>query len=241
MKVFLAVAIAAGLVAGSTLAQQPSQPGAGPASGIELKDLKQKASYSYGYSLGRQLKAQAVDIEPELFARGLADAFGGGPAALKDEEIQSSLQAFARQLQSRQAGMAGKAAATNKLEGERFLAANKNNPGVTTLPSGLQYKVLKPGTGPKPRATDTVTVHYEGKLIDGTIFDSSLKRGEPTSFAVNQVIAGWTEALQLMPVGSTWQLFIPSNLAYGEHPRPGGPIGPNAVLTFEVQLLKIGR
>ena len=129
-------------------------------------------------------------------------------------------------MQAKQAGMAGKAAATNKVEGERFLAANKNNPGVTTLPSGLQYKVLKQGTGPKPRATDTVTVHYEGKLIDGTVFDSSLKRGEPTSFAVNQVIPGWTEALQLMPVGSTWQLFIPSNLAYGEHPRPGGPIGP---------------
>jgi len=241
MKVFLAVATAALLVAGSTLAQQPSQPGAGPASGVELKDLKQKASYSYGYSLGRNLKAQAVDIDPELFARGLADALGSGPAALKDEEIQASLQAFARQLQSRQAGMAGNKAASNKVEGERYLAANKNKPGVTTLPSGLQYKVLKQGSGPRPRANDTVTVHYEGKLIDGMVFDSSLKRGQPISFPVNQVIAGWTEALQLMPVGSTWQLFIPSKLAYGENPRPGGPIGPNAVLTFEVQLIKIGQ
>ena len=241
MKVFLAVATAAGLVAGSTLAQQPSAPSAGPASGVELKDLKQKASYSYGYSVGRNLKAQAVDLDPEIFARGLADALGGGPAALKDEEIQASLQAFARQIQSRQANMAGKAAASNKVEGERYLAANKNKPGVTTLPSGLQYKVLKQGSGPKPKATDTVTVHYEGKLIDGTIFDSSLKHGEPASFPVNQVIAGWTEALQLMPVGSTWQLFIPSKLAYGENPRPGGPIGPNAVLTFQVQLIKIGQ
>ncbi len=241
MKVFLAVATAAGLVAGSTFAQQPSAPGAGPASGVELKDLKQKASYSYGYTLGRNLKAQAVDIDPELFARGVADAFGGSPAVLKEEEIQASLQAFARQLQSRQAGMAGKTAASNKVEGERYLAANKSKPGVTTLPSGLQIKVLKQGTGPKPKATDTVTVHYEGKLIDGTIFDSSLKRGEPASFPVNQVIAGWTEALQLMPVGSTWQLFIPSKLAYGENPRPGSPIGPNAVLTFEVQLIKIGQ
>jgi FKBP-type peptidyl-prolyl cis-trans isomerase FklB len=241
MKDFLAVATAAVLVAGSTLAQQPSEPGAGPASGVELKDLKQKASYSYGYSLGRNLKAQAVDIDTELFARGLADALGGGRAALKDEEIQASLQGFARQLQSRQAGMAGKAAASNKVEGERYLASNKNKPGVTTLPSGLQYKVLKQGSGPKPKANDTVTVHYEGKLIDGTIFDSSLKRGQPASFPVNQVIAGWTEALQLMPVGSTWQLFIPSKLAYGENPRPGGPIGPNAVLTFEVQLIKIGQ
>jgi len=241
MKVFLAVATAAVLVAGYTLAQQPFTPSAGPAPGVELKDLKQKASYSYGYSLGRNLKAQSVDIDPELFARGLADALGSGPAALKDEEIQASLQAFARQLQSRQAGMAGKAAASNKLEGERFLAANKNKPGVTTLPSGLQFKVLKQGSGPKPKASDTVTVHYEGKLIDGTIFDSSLKSGKPASFPVNQVIAGWTEALQLMPVGSTWQLFIPSKLAYGESPRPGGPIGPNAVLTFEVQLIKIGQ
>ena len=241
MKVFLAVATAAGLVAASALAQQPPASGAGPASAVELKDLKQKASYSYGYSLGKNLKVQAVDIDPEVFSRGLVDALGGGPGALKDEEIQASLQAFARQLQAKQAGMAGKAAATNKVEGERFLAANKNNPGVTTLPSGLQFKVLKPGSGRKPKATDTVTVHYEGKLIDGTVFDSSLKRGQPTSFAVNQVIAGWTEALQLMPVGSTWQLFIPSKLAYGENPRPGGPIGPNAVLTFEVQLLKIGQ
>ena len=241
MKVFLAVATAAVVVAGSTLAQQPSEPGARPASGVELKELKQKASYSYGYSLGRNLKAQAVDVDPELFARGLADALGGGPAALKDEEIQTSLQAFTRQLQSRQAGMAGKAAASNKVEGERFLAANRNKPGVTTLPSGLQYKVLKQGSGPRPKANDTVTVHYEGKLIDGTIFDSSLKRGQPISFPVSQVIAGWTEALQLMPVGSTWQLFIPSKLAYGENPRPGGPIGPNAVLTFEVQLIKIGQ
>lgn len=241
MKVFLAVATAAGLVAGSALAQQPSAPGAGSAAGVELKDLKQKASYSYGYTLGKNLKAQAVDIDPEVFARGVADALGGGPGALKDEEIQASLQAFARQLQARQAGVAGKAAASNKVEGEKFLAANKNQPGVTTLPSGLQIKVLKQGSGPKPKATDTVTVHYEGKLIDGTIFDSSLKRGQPTSFPVNKVIAGWTEALQLMPVGSTWQLFIPSNLAYGENPRPGGPIGPNAVLTFEVQLLKIGE
>jgi len=137
--------------------------------------------------------------------------------------------------------MAGKAAVSNKLEGEKFLAENKKQPGVTTLPSGLQVKVLKQGTGPKPKATDTVTVHYEGKLIDGTVFDSSLKRGEPASFPVNGVIAGWTEALQLMPVGSTWQLVIPSNLAYGENPRPGGPIGPNAVLTFQVQLIKIGQ
>lgn len=155
--------------------------------------------------------------------------------------MQACLQAFAQQIQSKQAGMASKAAASNKVAGEKFLSDNKSKQGVVTLPSGLQYKVLKTGDGPKPKATDSVTVHYEGKLIDGTIFDSSIKKGEPISFPVRGVIPGWTEALQLMPVGSTWQLFIPSNLAYGEHPRPGGPIGPNAVLTFEVQLIKIGE
>ena len=178
---------------------ESSAPGTGVAAGVELKDLRQKASYGYGYNLGRNLKAQAPEIDPELVMKGLADAFGGSPAALKDSEIQASLQEFARQLQARQAGMASRAAATNKVEGERFLAANKNNPGVTTLPSGLQYKVLKQGTGPKPRSNDTVTVHYEGKLIDGTIFDSSLKRGSPASFAVNGVIAGWTERSSSCP------------------------------------------
>ena len=241
MKVFLAVATAAALVACSSLAQEPSAAKAARPPGGELKDLKQKASYSYGYSLGRNLKAQKVELDAELIARGIADALGGGAAALNDAEIQSCLQEFSKQLQARQAGMAGKAATGNKVEGEKFLAENKDKPGVTTLPSGLQYRVVKQGTGPKPTATDTVTVHYEGKLIDGTIFDSSLKRGEPASFPVNRVIPGWTEALQLMPVGSTWQLFIPSNLAYGEHPRPGGPIGPNAVLIFDVQLIKIGE
>jgi FKBP-type peptidyl-prolyl cis-trans isomerase FklB len=241
MKLFLAVATAAGLVAGSALAQDPSAPNAGAqAQAGDLKDLKQKASYSYGYRLGRSLKTQGVEIDAQALAKGLADALGG-TAALKDEDMQASLQAFAQQIQSKQAGMASKAAVANKVEGEKFLADNKDKPGVVTLPSGLQYKVIKPGNGPKPKATDTVTVHYEGKLIDGSIFDSSLKRGEPASFPVNGVIAGWTEALQLMPVGSTWQLFIPSNLAYGERPRPGGPIGPNAVLTFEVRLMKIGE
>ena len=166
--------------------RSPRRPKAARAPGGELKDLKQKASYSYGYSLGRNLKAQKVELDAELIARGIADALGGGAAALNDAEIQSCLQEFSKQLQARQAGMAGKAATGNKVEGEKFLAENKDKPGVTTLPSGLQYKVVKQGTGPKPTATDTVTVHYEGKLIDGTVFDSSLKRGEPASFPVNR-------------------------------------------------------
>lgn len=239
MKSFLAVATAAGLVAGSALAQDPSPKAGVPAQAGDLKDLKQKASYSYGYRLGLNLKNQGVEIDSQTLARGLADAIVGTPA-LKEADMQACLQDFAQQIQAKQAGMASKAAAANKVEGEKFLAANKTKPGVVTLPSGLQYKIIKEGAGPKPKASDSVTVHYEGKLINGTIFDSSLKRGEPISFALTGVIPGWTEALQLMSVGSVWQLFIPSNLAYGEHPRPGGPIGPNAVLTFEVQLLKIG-
>lgn len=245
MKVFLSVTAALGVVVGAAFAQDPSAPkarqGEGRAPAGTAGDLAQKASYSYGFGLGRQLKAQGVNLDAQAIAKGLADAMSGAEPALSDKEMQECLQDFARQLQARQAGMASKVAAANKVEGEKFLTANKTRPGVVTLPSGLQYKVLKQGNGPKPKATDTVTVHYEGKLIDGTIFDSSLKRGQPASFPVNGVIAGWTEALQLMPVGSTWQLFIPSELAYGERPRQGGPIGPNAVLTFEVQLLKIGE
>lgn len=236
MKRFLTVATLAGVMTGSALAQNP--PATEPAGGA---DLRQKASYSYGYNLGHSLKAQGVDLDAQLIAKGLTDALSGGKSSMSEQEMQECLQAFARQIQAKQAGMANKAAAANKAEGERFLAQNKTKPGVVTTASGLQYKVLKQGNGPKPKAADKVTVHYEGKLIDGTVFDSSLKRGEPISFEVTGVIPGWTEALQLMPVGSTWQLFIPSNLAYGEHPRPGGPIGPNAVLTFEVRLLKIGE
>jgi FKBP-type peptidyl-prolyl cis-trans isomerase FklB len=187
------------------------------------------------------MKAQGVPLDPQAIAKGIADGMAGAEPECSEADMMAALQDLSRQLQAKQAGMAGKAAATNKAEGEKFLAANKTKAGVVALPSGLQYKVVKQGKGPKPKATDTVTVHYEGKLVDGTIFDSSLKRGEPASFPVNGVIAGWTEALQLMPVGSTWQIFIPSDLAYGERPRPGGPIGPNAVLTFEVQLLKIGE
>jgi FKBP-type peptidyl-prolyl cis-trans isomerase FklB len=240
MRFFVAAATAA-LIVGSALAQDPVAQKAGKRPAPAMDDLRSKASYGYGFSIGRNLKGQGVDFDSELVARGLADAFAGSGQALTDQEIQAALQAFGQQLQAKQAGMAGKAAAANKAQGEKFLLENKAKPGVVTLPSGLQYKIIKEGTGPKPTADDMVTVHYEGKLIDGTVFDSSLTRGQPASFPVGGVIAGWTEALQLMPVGSTWQLFIPGNLAYGAKGAAGGKIGPNAVLTFEVQLLKIGR
>ncbi|WP_165226938.1 FKBP-type peptidyl-prolyl cis-trans isomerase [Aquisphaera insulae] len=234
MKVLVCVALATGLMATSAMAQDPAAP-------VQLKSLKEKASYGYGFMMGQNMKKQGVDLDPVLLARGLADAFGGNEALLKEPEIQASIQEFARQVQAKQASMAGKAAESNKAEGVKFLAENKKKPGVTTTASGLQYKVIKQGTGPKPKASDTVTVHYEGKLLDGTVFDSSIKRGEPIEFPLSGVIKGWTEGVQLMPVGSTYQFFIPSELAYGESPRPGGPIPPNAVLTFEVQLIKIGE
>ena len=147
---------------------------------------------------------------------------------------------FQQQIQAKQMDAARGAADKNKKEGDAFLAANKAKPGVVTLPSGLQYKVIKEGTGQTPKATDTVTTNYRGTLIDGTEFDSSYKRNEPTSFPVNGVIRGWTEALQKMKVGSKWQLFIPADLAYGPNPQPGSPIGPNSVLIFDIELLGIG-
>ena len=244
MKLFLAVATAAGMLASSALAQDPAtaKKAAAPAAGsaVDAKDLPQKASYAYGYRMGKGLKAQGADFDVQALAKGMADAFSDAKPSMTEEEMQAAFQAFVQQVQSKQEGMAKKAANDNKGVGEKYLADNKAKPGVVTTPSGLQYKVLKQGTGAKPKATDTVTVHYEGKLIDGKVFDSSIQRGEPASFPLNGVIAGWTEGLQLMPVGSKFQFFIPSNLAYGENPRPGGPIGPNAVLTFEVELLKIG-
>jgi FKBP-type peptidyl-prolyl cis-trans isomerase len=158
---------------------------------------------------------------------------------LTEDEARAALMQLQKEMQEKQQAKAAAEGDANKKEGEAFLAANKGKEGVVTLPSGLQYKILTPGTGPKPTATDSVVCNYKGTLINGTEFDSSYKRGEPATFPVTGVIKGWTEALQLMPVGSKWQLFIPSDLAYGARGTPGGPIGPNATLIFEVELMSI--
>ncbi|MDX2039495.1 MAG: FKBP-type peptidyl-prolyl cis-trans isomerase [Isosphaeraceae bacterium] len=239
MRPLPAAAIALVLSAGSAFAQDPAAAKAAAAP-TDPKELTTKASYAYGFRMGKGLKAQGAEFDVAALGKGIADAFADAKPSMTEEEMQVCFQAFVQQVQAKQEGMAKKAADDNKKVGEAYLAANKSKPGVVTTPSGLQYKILKQGTGPKPKATDTVTVHYEGKLIDGKIFDSSIQRGEPASFPLNGVIAGWTEGVQLMPVGSKFQFFIPAALAYGENPRPGGPIGPNAVLTFEVELLKIG-
>jgi FKBP-type peptidyl-prolyl cis-trans isomerase FklB len=246
MKKPLAGLAVLGLVVGSALAQQPktapkTAAPAQPAGPGELKSTKQQASYGLGLSIGRNLKAQSIDVDLELLSRGLRDGVAGSEPLLTDEQIQNALRAFQQELMEKQAAITKAEAERNKKEGEAFLAANKKKEGVKTLPSGLQYKVIKEGTGPVPKAEDTVSTHYRGTLIDGTEFDSSYKRGEPATFGVSEVIKGWTEALQLMKVGSKWQLFIPAELAYGENPRPGSPIPPNATLLFDIELLGIGK
>jgi FKBP-type peptidyl-prolyl cis-trans isomerase FklB len=200
---------------------------------------KDKISYSIGMDIGTSLKRQDIDLNADELAAGLRDALSGGKPKLTEDEVHKILTEFQQELQAKAQERSQQLAEKNKKEGEAFLAANKKKPGVKTLPSGLQYKVITDGKGPIPKATDTVTTNYKGTLVDGTEFDSSYKRGEPATFPVNGVIKGWTEALQLMKVGSKWELYVPSDLAYG--PRGAGQmIGPNSTLVFEVELLSIG-
>jgi len=207
-----------------------------------LTTEKQKFSYALGMSIGSQvggnLKKQSVEVDPDLVSQGIKDTLSGAKPRLTQEEAQAVLTEKQNQVRKEQQAKMQEASAKNKSEGEAFLAANKGKEGVVTLPDGLQYKILAAGTGPKPAASDSVVCNYRGTLINGTEFDSSYKRGQPATFGVGQVIKGWTEALQLMPVGSKWQLVIPSNLAYGER-GAGADIGPDATLIFEVELLSI--
>jgi FKBP-type peptidyl-prolyl cis-trans isomerase FklB len=173
------------------------------------------------------------DINYMAVAKGMEDGFGG-KKTIDPYEANRIISAYMQRIENESAG-------TNKEEGEKFLAENKTKSGVVTTASGLQYKIIREGTGPKPKPTDNVTVHYHGTLINGTVFDSSVERGEPATFPVNGVIQGWQEALQLMPVGSKWDLYIPSELAYGARPMPGSKIQANMVLIFEVELLSINE
>jgi len=205
---------------------------------LVLKDQKDKISYSIGMNIGNNLKKQAIDVNPDALIYGIKDALSGGKALITEQEVNDTLMAFQKEMASKQSERLKELGEKNKKEGETFLAENKKKEGVITLPSGLQYKVIKEGTGETPKLTDTVTTNYRGTLIDGTEFDSSYRREQPATFPVKGVIAGWTEALQLMKVGSKWQLFTPSNLAYGER-GTGRDIGPNTTLIFEVELLSI--
>jgi FKBP-type peptidyl-prolyl cis-trans isomerase FklB len=199
----------------------------------QLETTRDKASYAIGLSIGQNMARQGLDLSANLLARGIADALQKRDPLLTPQQLQAAMQAFQREMTAKQDAKGVK----NKADGEAFLAKNKKKKGVTTLESGLQFEVLKAGSGPRPKETDTVRTHYHGTLIDGTVFDSSLD-GEPATFGVGGVIAGWTEALQLMNVGSKWRLYVPSDLAYGETGY-GGSIAPNTTLIFEVELLGI--
>ena len=204
----------------------------------QLTDYMDTVSYSVGVDIGKSFRLQEMDINPDVMARGLSDAFSDKETALTDEEIQSTLINFRQEFQQKQREIAQRKAQEAAITEESYLAESASKEGVVSLPSGLQYKVITPGDGPSPLTTDKVKVHYKGSLADGTIFDSSYDRGQPTSFTVSGVIKGWTEALLLMQVGSKWELTIPSKLGYGAR-GSGGKIPPNSTLLFEVELLGI--
>ncbi|HZD96443.1 MAG TPA: FKBP-type peptidyl-prolyl cis-trans isomerase [Candidatus Sulfotelmatobacter sp.] len=232
---------------GATPAKKGSAaPAATPAAksppATALTSQKDKISYALGMniasSLNATLKRQNIEINTDVLGQALKDGLSGNKTLMTEEEARATLMQLQGEMQAKQEAKAKEAGESNKKEGDAFLAANKAKPGVITLPSGLQYKVIKEGTGAKPTASDSVVCNYRGTLINGKEFDSSYKRGEPATFPVGGVIKGWTEALQLMPVGSKWELYIPPDLAYG--PRgAGSDIGPNATLVFEIELISI--
>lgn len=205
---------------------------------MSLKSNKEKISYIIGRDMAANFQKQGLEVDPDIFIEGFKEALSGQKSQLSPDDVQSAMMELQQLMSSRQNASDGRVGEINQQEGEAFLAENKNREGVVALPSGLQYQILNQGTGKSPSKTDSVTTHYHGTLIDGTVFDSSYERGEPATFPVNGVIAGWTEALQKMKEGDKWRLFIPSNLAYGTR-GAGGDIGPNATLIFDVELLRV--
>ena len=199
-----------------------------------------KLSYSIGSDLGKNFKRQGIEVNPAVMAKGIQDGMGTAPLLLTDDQMKEVLTKFQKDLMAKRTADFNKKAEDNKAKGEAFLSQNKSKPGVVTLPDGLQYKIITAGTGAKPAKEDTVTVEYTGKLISGEVFDSTEKSGKPATFKLSQVIPGWTEALQLMPAGSTWEIYVPANLAYGSR-SVGGPIGPNETLIFNVHLISVKK
>jgi len=244
--------LAVGALIGPSVFAQNNTPAAQPAPALlatdstpveaRFKDVGEKNSYAVGVMIAtdmqRNLKRGGYEVDPEIVARAFAEAFAGRPTTVTPTEAEAIVKAYGAELRQKSEEKRKIEGEKNKSEGEKFLAENKNKIGVITLPSGLQYKVLAEGKGAKPATNDTVLTHYRGTLLDGTEFDSSYAKGQPATFAVGRVIKGWTEALQLMPTGSKWQLFVPAELAYGPNGAPP-KIGPNAALTFEIELLDI--
>jgi FKBP-type peptidyl-prolyl cis-trans isomerase len=228
MKSYFIPVLALGLFVSSVPAQDKP----------DLTNPKQKTSYAIGLDIATSLKRQELDVDAKALAAGIAEGFAGKPA-LTDEEQKAAIMDLQKTAMAKAEEKQKASAEKNLKAGEAFLAANAKKEGVKTTASGLQYKVINSGTGSTPKPTDTVKVHYTGTLVDGTVFDSSVRRGEPATFPVKGVIPGWTEALQLMKVGDKWQLVIPPKLAYGEDGP--GPIGPNSTLIFEVELLGIEK
>jgi FKBP-type peptidyl-prolyl cis-trans isomerase FklB len=224
MKNLIAVAMIVCLVAGTSIAQDSTMS----------KSSNDKLSYSIGVNIGKNIKMERMQFNNEFLLLGIRDALNDSLTLMTEQQIDSTLTAVQQEMMAKRFAEAEK----NKKAGEAFLAANKKNKGVVSLPSGLQYKIITKGKGKKPKATQTVSCHYRGMLIDSTEFDNSYKRGVPAEFPLNGVIKGWTEGLQLMPVGSKWELYIPSELAYGEQGR-GQIIPPNSTLIFEIELLSI--
>lgn len=206
-----------------------------------LKDEKQRISYMIGLDIGKTLEQVKDEIDVATLEKALRTSLEGGKPLMTEEQAGKVREAFAQKIQAKRIAEQMQAASKNQKAGQEFLAANAKKPGVQTTPSGLQYQVITAGTGPKPKESDLVRVHYTGTLLDGTKFDSSLDRGQPATIPLQQVVPGWREGIQLMPVGSKYRLWIPGNLAYGEAGTPGGPIGPNATLVFEVELLGIEK
>jgi len=224
---------------------QPTPPAKAPASGSQatapaagFKTQKEKVSYAIGMEMGKGVKAQGLDLDPSVLAAGLRDAMSGAKPQMSEEDLKQVLSSLQQEMRQKQMQAQEAAAMENKTKGDAFMADNAKKEGVVALPDGLQYKILTAGQGKKPAESDTVLCNYRGTFVDGSEFDSSAQTGKPVPFEVKNVIPGFKEVLQLMPVGSKWQVFVPSNLAYGER-GAGGVIGPNATLIFEIELVSI--
>ncbi len=222
----------------ATTATPPAEAKPAPSKALTLTTQMDKVSYAIGIQIAKSLRQDGAELNVDILAKAMKDAFAGAKLLMTDDEMQKTLVQFSNELMQKQAAAEAAAAEKNKKDEEAFLAENKKKPGVVTLPSGLQYKIIKAGTGKKPARTDTVECKYRGTLLDGTEFDSSDRHPAPSSFQVGGVIPAWTEALLLMPVGSKWQLVVPSAIGYGEAGN-GPDIGPNATLLFDIELLAI--